>query len=77
MPKGPAGQKRPGNVIGTAIMVAKIATEEVEDRGQDPQTELHRQGGMVGGRHRAQKLTPERRQEIAKRAAQARWKKVV
>jgi hypothetical protein len=25
-PKGPDGQKRPGHVIGAAIMVAKIAT---------------------------------------------------
>jgi len=31
MPKGPNGQKRPGEVIGAAIMVAKIATGEVED----------------------------------------------
>jgi hypothetical protein len=26
MPKGPRGEKRPGDVIGAAIMVAKIAT---------------------------------------------------
>jgi hypothetical protein len=26
MPKGPQGQKRPGNVVGAAIMVARIAT---------------------------------------------------
>ena len=31
MPKGPRGEKRPGDVIGAAIMVAKIATGEVED----------------------------------------------
>lgn len=31
MPKGPNGQKRPADVIGTAIMVAKIATGEEED----------------------------------------------
>jgi hypothetical protein len=32
MPKDPRGEKRPGDVIGTAIMVAKIATGEVEDK---------------------------------------------
>jgi hypothetical protein len=28
-PKGPRGEKRPGGVIGAAIMVAKIVTGEV------------------------------------------------
>ena len=28
MPKGPKGQKRPANMIGNAITVAKIATGE-------------------------------------------------
>lgn len=31
IPKGPQGQKRPGDVIGAAIMVAKIATGEISD----------------------------------------------
>jgi hypothetical protein len=35
--------------------------------------ELGRQGGLKGGKARAAKLTPERRHEIAQRAAQARW----
>ena len=29
MPKGPQGQKRPADVIGAAVMVAKIATGEI------------------------------------------------
>jgi len=32
MPKEPQGQKRPADVIGTAIKVAKIATGEIEDK---------------------------------------------
>ena len=31
MPRGPKGEKRPGDVIGAAVMVAKIATGEIED----------------------------------------------
>jgi hypothetical protein len=31
MPKGPKDEKRPANVIGNAIKVAKIATGEIED----------------------------------------------
>lgn len=35
---------------------------------------LGRLGGKRGGKARAAKLTPERRSEIAKKAAEARWK---
>ena len=37
--------------------------------------ELGRKGGLVGGKARAAKLTPEQRSAIAKKAAAARWKK--
>ena len=73
MPKGPTGQKRPGDVIGTAIKVAKIATGEVEDETMAGK-EYAQKGGLKGSLARAEKLSPERRQEIAKRAAQARWR---
>ncbi|GAI04774.1 unnamed protein product, partial [marine sediment metagenome] len=33
-------------------------------------------GGLKGGKARAARLTPERRVEIAKKAALARWSKV-
>lgn len=78
MPKGPKGQKRPADVIGNAIKVAKIATGEEEeefdktDNGKDLAAQSL---GKRGGRARAEKLTPEQRKEIAQRAAAARWKK--
>ena len=31
MPKGPNGERRPRDVVGCAVMVAKIATGEIED----------------------------------------------
>jgi hypothetical protein len=34
-----------------------------------------REMGSKGGKSRAKKLTPEKRSEIAKKAAAARWKK--
>jgi len=37
--------------------------------------ELGRQGGLIGGKARAKKLTPERRRQIARQAARARWNK--
>jgi hypothetical protein len=36
---------------------------------------LGRLGGLKGGRALAESLTPQRRREIARRAAQARWKR--
>jgi hypothetical protein len=36
---------------------------------------LGRLGGLKGGKARANKLSPKRRKEIAKKAAQARWAK--
>jgi hypothetical protein len=58
-PKGPQGQKRPGDVIGAAIMVARIATGEIEDSTIDPTKEHHRKGGLKGGKARAESLTSE------------------
>jgi len=37
--------------------------------------ELGRQGGLIGGKARARKLTAEQRREIARKGARARWKK--
>jgi hypothetical protein len=31
MPKGPKGEKRPADVVGAAVMIAKIATGELDD----------------------------------------------
>jgi hypothetical protein len=31
MPRGPKGEKRPADLIGAAIMVAEIATGDVEE----------------------------------------------
>lgn len=36
---------------------------------------LGHKGGIKGGKARAEKLTPERRKEIAQRASRARWGK--
>jgi hypothetical protein len=38
-------------------------------------TEALKELGRLGGQTRAKRLTPERRREIAKKAAAARWKK--
>ena len=45
-----------------------------EDQDKNPAAvALGRLGGKKGGKARAESLTPERRKEIAKKAAQKRW----
>lgn len=73
MPKGPKGEKRPGDVIGAAVMVARIATGEIEETTEDGKNAAAVALGRMGGKARASKLTPERRSEIAKKAAAKRW----
>lgn len=71
MPTGPKGQKRPADVIGNAVKVMRIATGEEEDTTNDAR---RLPVGNIGGKARAKKLSPERRSEIAKEAAKARWR---
>ena len=71
MPKGPRGEKRPADAIGRAIMVAKIATGEIEDEREISNAAAEM--GRKGGKARAAKMTPERRAEIARLAAKRRW----
>lgn len=76
MPKGPKGEKRPTDVIGTAVKVARIATgEEQENTGQDEngKDKAAQAMGRKGGAARASKLTSEQRKKIAKKAAAKRW----
>ena len=35
VPKGPKGEKRPADVIGAAVTVARIATGEIADAPED------------------------------------------
>jgi len=74
VPKGPQGQQRPADVIGNAVKVMRIATGEEEeelDRAKSAAAEL----GARGGKARAANLSGKRRTQIAKRAAEARWRK--
>lgn len=77
MPKGPQGQKRPADVIGAAIKVAKIATGEIEE--DEPKEEGKDAAavslGKRGGKARAKALTKKQRSEIASKAAASRWSK--
>jgi hypothetical protein len=71
MPKGPRGDKRPADAIGRAVMVAGIATGEIEDE-REALSSAAAELGRKGGQKRAASMSPERRAEIAQKAARAR-----
>jgi acyl-CoA reductase-like NAD-dependent aldehyde dehydrogenase len=74
MPTGPKGEKRPADVIGNAVKVMRIATgEEVDTPTDDGKDKAAQALGKKGGAARARAMTPERRAEIARKAAARRW----
>lgn len=77
MPKGPKGQKRPADVIGNAVRVMEIATGQAEEEyhEQPEKNQAAAELGRKGGKARSEKMSPERRAEIARTAAAKRWAK--
>jgi len=67
------------DVNSLAASIVADATGEAQqdgqpDDGKDPAAvALGRKGGLKGGKARKEKLSPERRREIARIAARARW----
>jgi hypothetical protein len=76
MPKGPRGEKRPADVVGAAVRVARISVGEEPDDREDASTlSPAQQLGRAGGKARAARLSAEQRAEIARKGAATRWKK--
>jgi hypothetical protein len=84
MAKKSRKRKREHDFAVTAFRVVQEATREVEPELEEVEPELvegknphavalGRLGGLKGGKARFQKLTPEQRKEIARKAAQIRW----
>lgn len=72
--------KRPRDANQLAKAIVDIATGECKDESRSAlvdsaAAELGRRGGLKGGRRRAEKLSPEERRAIARKAAAARWGK--
>ena len=71
--------KRPTDINQRAKSIVDIATGEVTETKEEKDaikaaaSALGRKGGKKGGKARAKALSPERRAEIAKKAAAARW----
>lgn len=69
--------KRPRDANQLAKLVVDIATGEgqghPESQADTQAVESGRKGGLKGGKARADRLSPKRRSEIARKAAKARW----
>lgn len=64
-------KSKDNNVIASNIV--EQATDESKIVKNPAAVALGRLGGLKGGKARAEKLTPEQRSEIARKAAKARW----
>ena len=72
-------KSRSRDVNELARSIVDEATGEAPAEPEQPvknsaAVELGRRGGLKGGRARAEKLTRSRRGEIARKAAEARWR---
>jgi hypothetical protein len=70
--------KRPRDFSQAAKLVIDVATGQVEDRAPTPEEEGKDPAavalGRKGGTARAKGMSAKRRKEIAKKAAEHRWK---
>jgi hypothetical protein len=68
-------ERRDTNTLAFDIIQQVTGQRPKDDEGKNPAAvALGRLGGIKGGKARAQALTPEKRAEIARKAAQKRWK---
>ena len=72
--------KRPRDPNQRAKLIVDIVTGESDEAKAPPAknpaaVELGRRGGLKGGPARKAKLSPKKRSQIAKKAAEARWAK--
>jgi len=81
MENKPTKKKKDINELAFSIVQQAIGEIQPEDEKPiDPNKNPHavalgRLGGLKGGKARASKLSPEKRKEIAEKAAKSRWRK--
>ncbi len=76
-PKGKPKRPRDLNLRAKQVMEQSVGEyAPPPEPPKNPQAvERGRLGGLKGGRARAEKMSPERRNEIARQAVKARWSK--
>ena len=69
-----ARPKRPRDTNQLAKMIVDLTIGDEVEAEPNIKQQAGKLGGLKGGKARADSLTPERRSEIAKKAAESRWK---
>jgi len=73
-------RKLPADVNQRAAEIVRLSTEETQELKPERSpiseylAQIGRRGGLKGGRARAKKLSKKKRSEIARKAAEARWR---
>lgn len=67
--------KKPADLNRLAAAIVGEATDETPQEPESQQARAGRAGGVKGGKARAKNLSSQRRREIARAAAEARWKR--
>jgi hypothetical protein len=80
-----ATPKRPKDVNQLAHHLVRLSTEPQDEPTEEQKLsksdisrvmkEMGRKGGRIGGKRRAERMTPEKRRESASETAKARWGK--
>ncbi len=70
-----ANPKQPRDTNQLAKFIVDLSTGETSEPELTPKQKAGQLGGLKGGRARADKLAPEKRSAIAKKAAESRWNK--
>lgn len=73
MPKHPKRPRDPNQLAKLIVDIASGAVTEPQPEPTTPAQEFARSGGLKGGAARREALSPERRAEIARKAAAKRW----
>jgi hypothetical protein len=83
MPKRDKQDKRPKDVNQLAHFLGELSTQgltetvpQLSPSLSEYMSAIGRKGGRIGGKRRLKTMTAKERSKIAKKAAQARWKKI-
>jgi hypothetical protein len=71
MPTGPRGERRPADVIGCAVAVARLSVGDATEATKEPSGRVR--SGQAGAKARAEGMSKEDRSAVARKAAAARW----
>lgn len=69
-----SSKKLPEDQNQRAAAIVALSVEEKPETVKEYLARIGRKGGLKGGKARAEKLSSERRESIARKAAQKRWK---